>query len=322
MFQPSLFVDPEGQPSPKPVSDAWEQMRVMITVKAAPNPSDKYGETVCVAGLRLDDPLRTGWVRLYPLNYRELDRGSRFKKYAIVSLQARPARKDQRHESWRPNWESVKEDAPAPRGWLPRRRWIDEHREGSMCRLNREARVDRTAKSLALITPAEVLDFEVKPHGGWTVEQQRKIDEYRRKGELVFEGEKKRRPPQLEAPRFKGFYRYRCHDSGCGGHRQQLLDWEFVALQRRLEREGHSSIPQRLRETFLDHMCAPGRDTSFYVGNMGARPHIFSTLGVYWPHRLLGLATWCWSEGLQNDVAVANLLVGFETQQSDEVVVG
>jgi hypothetical protein len=43
----------------------------MITVKAAPNPSEQYGETVCVAGLQasVESP---GWVRLYPINFREL----------------------------------------------------------------------------------------------------------------------------------------------------------------------------------------------------------------------------------------------------------
>lgn len=48
-------------------------MRVLITVKAAPNPSATYGETVCVAGLRLDLDA-AGWVRHYPINFREFDR--------------------------------------------------------------------------------------------------------------------------------------------------------------------------------------------------------------------------------------------------------
>ena len=64
-------------------------MRVLITVKAAPNPSEKYGETVCVAGLRLDLDAG-GWVRLYPVNFRELDSDGKFRKYDVVSLMARP----------------------------------------------------------------------------------------------------------------------------------------------------------------------------------------------------------------------------------------
>jgi hypothetical protein len=81
-------------------------MRVLITVKAAPNPSEKYGETVCVAGLRLDLDA-AGWVRLYPVNFRELDSDGKFRKYDVVSLMARPTPGDPRAESWRPPLEHV-----------------------------------------------------------------------------------------------------------------------------------------------------------------------------------------------------------------------
>jgi hypothetical protein len=73
----------------KPAAGRPVRMRVLITVKAAPNPSEKYGETVCVAGLRLDLDA-AGWVRLYPVNFRELDGDGQFRKYDVVSLDARP----------------------------------------------------------------------------------------------------------------------------------------------------------------------------------------------------------------------------------------
>ncbi|GAB3219388.1 hypothetical protein GCM10027447_02130 [Glycomyces halotolerans] len=258
-------------------------MLVLITVKAAPNPSEKYGETVCVAGLRIN-PERQGWVRLYPLNFRELERDSRFKKYSVLRLKAQPARSDGRRESWRPDWESVHTHQTVLAAWNPRRRWIDEHREGSMCRLNADARVDRQAKSLALIVPAKIDDFEIEEHPGWTAEQQRKLDKYLQQDELPIPGTV-RRPPELQAPKFKGFYRYTCHERGCNGHRQQILDWEFVALQRHLAQHRDDSAKEQLRAKFLDEMCAPDRDTAFYVGNMAARPRVFSALGVYWPRR-------------------------------------
>jgi hypothetical protein len=47
--QGSLF-GPEAAPVAKAVDDAWRRMKVLVTVKAAPNPSAAYGETVCVAG--------------------------------------------------------------------------------------------------------------------------------------------------------------------------------------------------------------------------------------------------------------------------------
>lgn len=44
---------------------------------------------MCVAGLRLD-PDNAGWVRLYPVNFRELDSDNRLRKYDVVTVTARP----------------------------------------------------------------------------------------------------------------------------------------------------------------------------------------------------------------------------------------
>ena len=68
--QMSLF-GPAGR-SPEKATDEVRRLRVMITVKAAPNPSEKYGETVCVAGVSVD-PSHPGWIRLYPINFRYLE---------------------------------------------------------------------------------------------------------------------------------------------------------------------------------------------------------------------------------------------------------
>ena len=62
-----------------------ETATVMITVKTYPNPSDKYLETVCVAGVRLDRG-RPEWIRLYPVKFRSEDLDKQFKKYEILRL--------------------------------------------------------------------------------------------------------------------------------------------------------------------------------------------------------------------------------------------
>mgnify|MGYP006946520210 CR=1 FL=1 len=58
----SLFGQTVEYPSEKPSGPA--RLRVLVTVKAAPNPSATHGETVCVAGVRLGDVGPTGWIRL------------------------------------------------------------------------------------------------------------------------------------------------------------------------------------------------------------------------------------------------------------------
>jgi hypothetical protein len=138
MTQMSLFGPNEVGPEPKPASDQTVRLRVLITVKAAPNPSERYGETVCVAGLSADIR-RRGWIRLYPVNFRELASDGRFRKYDIISVDAKPARQDQRRESWKPILESMTNEGHLD-PWKPRRAWLDPYVEDSMCRLNRNAR--------------------------------------------------------------------------------------------------------------------------------------------------------------------------------------
>lgn len=102
MSQESLFGDTAKRPNAKPAASLPVKHRVLITVKAAPNPSATYGETVCIAGVVLGDLGPRDWIRLYPINFRHLpDKSAQFKKYDIVTVRCRPAG-EPRFESWRP----------------------------------------------------------------------------------------------------------------------------------------------------------------------------------------------------------------------------
>lgn len=277
LTQPSLFAAGDRQ---KPAGDAAVRLRVLVTVKAAPNPSDKYGETVCVAGLRLD-PEAWGWVRLYPLNFRELDDEASFRKYDVITVSARPARGDGRSESWRPQWETIEVEDHLP-PWTRRQRILDEFADDTACGLLSAVRAKPLAPSLGMVRPAEVRGLEITPHPGWTKEEQRKIDAYVQEIPLV--GTKDRRP--LEAPRFRGKYHYRCRAEGCKGrHRQGLLDWEWVAFQRKFPDVEDMELVERLRARFLGEMCRADKDVAFYLGNQAKHVGTFSVLGVYWPSR-------------------------------------
>jgi hypothetical protein len=276
MSQASLF-GPDQAPTTKPSHDQAVRMKVLITVKAAPNPSAAHGETVCVAALRLDLE-SPGWVRLYPINFRDLESTQRFRKYEIVSINARPARADGRVESWRPDVSSLQHEGYLP-PWKPRKQYLEPYIENSMCAVLQDVRDHPPAKSLALVRPKEIYDVEIQQHPGWTSDEQAKIDAYVSQFDM-FGGD---RTP-LEAPRYKGWYRYRCHQAGCRTHRQGILDWEFVALQRRLS-GGDASMKAALRAKFLEEICAPSKDFSFYVGNQAKHWQTFSVLGAYYPSR-------------------------------------
>lgn len=71
----------------------WETKNVLVTVKAYPNPSRKYGETVCVAGVDLKT---SKWVRLYPIPFRDLDDEKKFAKYSVIEVRAKKPSDDKR----------------------------------------------------------------------------------------------------------------------------------------------------------------------------------------------------------------------------------
>lgn len=68
---------------------------VLVTVKASPQPSEKYGDTVCVAGT-LMDPDNPRWIRLYPVPFRYLDGDQQFNKYAVIHVRLHEATQDLR----------------------------------------------------------------------------------------------------------------------------------------------------------------------------------------------------------------------------------
>ncbi|WP_338889722.1 hypothetical protein [Rhodococcus sovatensis] len=100
-----------------------ETADVMITVKTYPNPSETYGETVCVAGVRLDRG-QPDWIRLYPVKFRNADFDSQFKKYEIIRINGTYHQaNDNRPESFRPRQDEMVhvERLDTKKNWLLRR---------------------------------------------------------------------------------------------------------------------------------------------------------------------------------------------------------
>src|SRR3954471_24261168 len=119
------------------VSD-WEEMNLLVLVKAYPSVSMKYGEAVCVAGVRLDTP-KPEWVRLFPVAFRDLPDEQQFGKYDVVTLRAQRHSTDRRAESYRPDVGSIRVGQRLPAGghWPARRRWVEPLLGPSMCELHR-----------------------------------------------------------------------------------------------------------------------------------------------------------------------------------------
>jgi hypothetical protein len=97
-----LFGDHVPERAPKAAGKAAMRKKVVITVKAAANPSERHGENVCVAGIEFDELGRASWIRFYPINFRYLQHDDRFKKWDVVTVDCVPAMQDGRVESWKP----------------------------------------------------------------------------------------------------------------------------------------------------------------------------------------------------------------------------
>lgn len=65
----------------------WETKEVLIIVKVYPTPSNKYGETVCTAGITRDSK----WIRLYPIPYRDLPTTQRYDKFQWIRVKVTPS---------------------------------------------------------------------------------------------------------------------------------------------------------------------------------------------------------------------------------------
>jgi hypothetical protein len=253
-----------------------DQISLLVTVKAYPALSTTYGETVCVAGIRTDTPVPE-WVRLFPVQFRDMRFDQRFKKYQLITVHA-AKHTDQRPETLRPNVDSLLlgEVLDTAKGWAKRRPFVEPLLVESMCEVAARQKQDGT--SLAAFRPAEVLDLEVDDNEEeWTASQAGVAAQ-----------------PSLFFPTKQGLekiphrfrYHYRCGPR-CRGHHQSMIDWELAQAYRSWrDKHGEATALQMIRQKFLGEMCDARKDTIFFVGNHHQYPESFMVLGVFWPPKV------------------------------------
>lgn len=257
-----------------------EQMQVLVTVKAYPQPSRTYGETVCVAGVRVDVAVPS-WIRLYPVAYRELAFADRFRKYQLMNLRAFRSSSDQRPESYKPNIPSAQlgEFVGTNRNWQARWQYLDSLAGATTaCELYARQGEPR-APSLGLIKPRTVERLEIEPNDAFSADKQALAD-LAAAGDLFTE-----QRAALEPAPYRLRYHYHCMEQRCRGHRQTLIDWEAGQAARKWGDSGRPAqeVTDMLRRKFLDELCNPSRDTYFFLGNQHQHPSSFLVLGVFWP---------------------------------------
>lgn len=256
-------------------------IKVLILVKTTPTPSDKYEDTVCVAGLALS-PGPPRWVRLYPIPFRHLDPASQFAKYEVITVKVGQPSNDPRVESLRVDVSTI-ESVCGLEKWADRIPPILDMEATTACALNAGTRADPNAASLGIVRPCGV-KIDVKPHRGWTSKQRRTIDKWAQQEPFSLDGFDRRGVLPLQPPPLMAWYNYTCEGPGCMGHKQGILDWELTALQRRAQKEG-GDVAQWVRDNFHRKMFAPDQRQWFILGNnaAGNKRTSFSVLSVFWP---------------------------------------
>ncbi len=252
-----------------------ETIRLVVTVKAYPTASVKYGEAVCVAGIRTDTD-RPQWVRLYPVDFRDLPFDRQFKKWSEIEVAVSPS-SDTRPESVRPDTTTIRilRELSTANAWAERWPIVEPLLVESMCAAREAQRDDGT--SLAAFRPQQVDDVVVEAEpDDWTPQQLASLNQL-----SLFAQDRR----TLEKVPWRWKYTYSCGGS-CNGHEQTIIDWEIAQAWRSWKRQyGSEEAANRVREKWLNELAGPAKDTVFFVGNQRLHHESFLVLGVFWPPR-------------------------------------
>lgn len=241
------------------MAGALRKARVVILVKALPQPSKTYGETVCCAGVTANGV----WKRLYPVRFRHLSGDSSFSRWDWVDFEYRLPTRDQRTESCHVHEDSIRiEGSLSSNG---RARLLNPLIVGSA----KEA--FSRGQSLALIRPRRTR-FSCRRKSLGQIEAERVA--YRKAAAQLSMFDE--RLAEIEPTPF--LFRFRFEDDA-GQHTYTNGDWEAHAMFWRHRRQTNEAEALRwMSEIFNDEY--PRKGVVFAVGNQAKRPQVWQLLGV------------------------------------------
>ncbi|MDD4050340.1 MAG: hypothetical protein PHR28_00395 [candidate division Zixibacteria bacterium] len=255
-----------------------ERKQILITVKAYPNPNRKRGETVCCAGIDLDD---YKLIRLHPVPFRDLNRSQQFKKYSIIEVDCFRPNNDHRPESYSIHCSSIKiiDHIDSERGtWRRRNSIVSKVPAKTMCQVCEESKVD--GLSLGIIKPDDIT-FEY-------MRRKRSDPKKREAYYSQFDLLNKAKGVIEEIP-FLFHYRFNCAGvAKCEGHKLAIVDWEICQAYREWrEQFSDEVLPEEIKKKWLTIADTSKKDVRFYVGNMNRFRETFLVLGVFYPPKAI-----------------------------------
>ncbi|MDO5843971.1 MAG: hypothetical protein Q4Q53_02345 [Methanocorpusculum sp.] len=253
-----------------------ETKKVLLTVKASPENSKKYGATLCTAGIT-----DTGeWIRLYPVQYADIIR-TNIPRYSWIEVECyKDSEHDLRKESYKivPDTlrvvEYPRDISKGKPDWSYRNNLILPHISKSMADLVEQSKCDNT--SLGLIKPVDIIDFYLE-----TTDLNN--EDYSQDMQMLLTGEKI--PVLKKIPHYS--YDFKCNgcctESSCtsnGHHSSVCLDWEMAASFVKWKRDFPDNYESKMKSRYFDFMNS--RDLYLFMGTH----HIYKTwmiIGLYYP---------------------------------------
>jgi hypothetical protein len=251
----------------------YEKKRVLITVKAYPNPSREFGETVCCAGVDINS---YNLIRLYPVTYRDLESNRKFKKYSIVEVDCCRSNDDKRPESFYVNCDTIRviENLGTESGtWKNRKNIVLKAPIKSMCQTIKDA--EEFDLSLGIVRP-EGISFEFN--------KKKLSDPIKRQAFYAPQDFFKRNKEVIEEIPFQFYYKFKCLGiDNCPGHKLLIIDWEICQAYRDWRAKYQSEVVEKIRERWLQVSDVTKKEVLFYVGNQKRFRNTFMVLGVFYP---------------------------------------
>lgn len=254
-----------------------QRKKILIATKTYPSISTKYKETVCTAGVLLDEEEKpVQWIRIYPVRFRNLEFDQQYKRWSIISARVERNEKDFREESYRIDDTSINviREIGSQNLWEERKSFLLPLQFSSI------ADIQKQGKSLGIIKPASVDEyFQKKTSRDWSLKQQTVQDQ----GDL-FESSVK-----LDKIPYQFGYRFTELDGKA--HSYTISDWEISQLYRNCrnkstafsteakENEALLKVRQKL-ENFL-----MTKDLHFIVGNLKNHSKVFMIIGLFYPKK-------------------------------------
>ncbi|MFA5135878.1 MAG: hypothetical protein WC489_00615 [Patescibacteria group bacterium] len=234
----------------------WTTTEVLVLVKVYPTPSNKYGETVCTAGITRDSK----WIRLYPVPYRDLPIDKHYDKFQWIKVKVTPSNEMlRRPESHKIDASSIEllSKIPPGSGWIERTKYFLPATSKSLEEI--ELKKQENGTSLGAFKPHTVKDFIIESDSGQWNEKQLKVLEQK----SLFNQDK----ATLRKVPYKFRYIFTCNNKDCKGHDIQIFDWEAAQSYWRFKKlyKNEALVLKKLKKRWLDHFFKD-RESYFVVG--------------------------------------------------------